>query len=307
MKQMNAEELVARYKRKFHLAPSFPLSESMVLQHWDLERQLARELLDSNRENRWDVFERCYTALYSGCPWLNEAEQDAAQRDDDLDFRHFLDLLGGPTEVYEVGSGKARLLTYLARHGYKCVATEVTRERGERWTDEKTNVTWRCCDGVNLAQFEPKDHYGAVISTHVIEHFHPDDVATHMENVHAILKPGGRYVLSMPHKLAGPMDLSEVFGLEEPVCMHLREYSYRETAALLKQAGFTKLEAVYIAPMALRRRMPVSFAGRAYLGYVLATETLLGAMPGALRRKAAKLGQLYLFRPEVFMVAHKAA
>ncbi|AWK89266.1 class I SAM-dependent methyltransferase (plasmid) [Azospirillum thermophilum] len=277
----------------------------MVQQHWELERRLARELLDSRKEERWDVFERCYTALYSACPWLNEAEQDASERNEDLDFRHFLDLLGGPKEVYEVGSGKARLLTYLARHGYKCVATEVTRERGERWTDERTNITWRCCDGVNLARFEPRDHYGAVVSTHVIEHFHPDDVPTHLENVYAILKPGGRYVFAMPHKLAGPADLSEVFGLEEPVCMHLREYDYREISAMLKAAGFTGLEAAYVAPMALRRYLPIRFSGRGYLAYVTAVETFLGSLPLTMRRKLSKLGQLYLFRPELFMIAHK--
>ncbi|MBP2316477.1 SAM-dependent methyltransferase [Azospirillum soli] len=305
MERLNAQELVARYKRKFGLAPSYPLSESMVLQHWDLERRLARELLDSRREERWSVFERCYTALYSACPWLNDAV-DTSVQDDQLDFGHFLTLLKGATDVYEVGSGKARLLGFLARHGYRCVATEVTRERGERWIDERTNVTWRCCDGVNLAEFEPKEQYDAVVSTHVIEHFHPDDVIPHMENVHAILKPGGRYVLSMPHKHAGPMDLSEVFGLDEPICMHLREYTWAETEAALRKAGFERMEAVYIAPMSVRRRLPIHFSGRGYLAYVKAVEALLGAMPLTMRRKLGKLGQLYLFRPEVFMVAHKA-
>ncbi len=305
MERLNPQELVARYKRKFGLAPGYPLNESMVLQHWDLERQLARELLDSRREDRWSVFERCYTALYRNCPWLNDAV-DTAGQNDDAEFGHFLTLLKGAPEVYEVGSGKARLLTYLARHGHRCVATEVTRERGERWAGADAGITWRCCDGVNLAEFEPRDRYDAVVSTHVIEHFHPDDVLPHMQNVHAILKPGGRYVLSMPHKHAGPMDLSEVFGLDEPICMHLREYTWAETEAALRKAGFTRMEAVYVAPMALRRRLPIHVASRAYLSYVKAVESALGALPFTIRRKLRKLGQLYLFRPEVFMVAHKA-
>lgn len=301
----NAQDLVARYKRKFHIAADYPLSEEMVRQHWDLERQLARELLESTRENRWDVFERAYTALYKGCPWLNEAEEDATTRDDDLDFKHFMTLLGGPQDVYEVGSGKARLLRYLAKHGYRCVATEVTRERGEHWIESDSNITWRCCDGVNLAQFEPRDRYDSVISTHVIEHFHPDDVPVHLENVHAILKPGGKYVLSMPHKFAGPMDLSEVFGLDEPICMHLREYTWGETADLLRRAGFDRLEAVYVAPMAVRRRMHIHGASRAYLAYLRGAEAFLGRLPLTLKRKLGRVGQLYFFRPEVFMVAHK--
>ena len=305
MDTLTSDELVARYKRKFGLAPNYPLSETMVRQHWDLERQLARELLDSRREERWTVFERNYTTLYSECPWLNDAVDTAAQNDE-LDFRHFLPLLKGARDVYEVGSGKGRLLRYLARHGHRCVATEITRERGERWTDERSNVTWRCCDGVNLADFEPRGHYDAVVSTHVIEHFHPDDVPLHLSNVHAILKPGGRYVFCMPHKHAGPTDLSEVFGLDEPICMHLREYTWAETERALRDAGFTRMEAVYVAPMAVRRWLHIHGSSAGYLAYVKAVEAALGAMPLTLRRKLGKLGQLGLFRPEVFMVARKS-
>lgn len=301
-----AQELISRYKRKFGIAKNYPLSEAMVLQHWELERRLAKELLASRREDRWAVFERCYTALYRNCPWLNEGVDRSAE-DDRASYGHFLSLLGGPQEVYEVGSGRARLLGFLARNGYTCVATEITRERGERWLDEHTNITWRCCDGVNLARFEPRDRYDTVISTHVVEHFHPDDVIAHMENVHAILKPGGRYLLCMPHKHSGPTDLSEVFGLREPVCMHLREYTWVETEAALRKAGFTRVEAVYVAPGAVRRHLPIHFSGRSYMAYVKTVEKLIGWAPLTIRRKLARLGPLFLFRSEIFVVAHKAA
>ncbi|KAA0572103.1 class I SAM-dependent methyltransferase [Azospirillum sp. B21] len=303
--QAGGDALVERYRRKFHLSPTYPLTAEMVHRHWDLERRLARELLQTKPEERWDAFEQAYTTLYSSCPWLNEAEDDAHTRNDDLDFRHFLTLLGGPQDVYEVGSGKARLLRYLARHGYRCVATEVTRERGASWIEQDSNITWKNSDGVHLARFEPADRYDSVISTHVVEHMHPDDVVTHMANVRTILKPGGKYVLSMPHKYTGPADLSEVFGLHEPVCMHLREYRWDETAAMLREAGFERVEAVYVVPMAVRRRLNLHFASRAYFGYVRLVEAFLGRLPLTLNRKLGRVGQLFMFRPEVFVVAHK--
>ncbi|MBP2299104.1 class I SAM-dependent methyltransferase [Azospirillum picis] len=304
--QMSDEDVLARYRRKFHLSPACQLDMSMVRHHWDLERRLARELLGTPPEERWTAFEQAYTTLYQSCPWLNEAEDDARTRDDDLDFRHFLSILGGPQDVYEVGSGKARLLRYLARHGYRCVATEVTRERGAGWIEKDANIEWRCCDGVNLARFEPEGRYDSVISTHVVEHLHPDDVPAHMRNVAAILKPGGKYVLCMPHKYAGPCDLSDVFGLTDPVCMHLREYGWDETAAMLRAAGFGRIEAVYILPYRLRRHLKLHFASRAYFGYMRLVESVLGALPLTLNRKLGRIGQLFLFRPEVFIVAHKA-
>lgn len=297
--------LVERYKKKFGLSPQHPLNEQMVMGHWELERRLANELLASTPENRWDVFERAYTVLYSECPWLNDGV-DTSDYDDDLDFSHFPKLLDGAKDVYEIGSGKARLLSYLARHGFRCVATEITRERGQRYVDPDAVVQWRTTDGVNLTRFEEPGSFDAVVSTHVIEHFHPDDVAPHFANVHALLRPNGRYVFSMPHKFAGPMDLSEVFGLHEAVCMHLREYTWTEAAAACRQAGFTRLEAVYVAPRSLRRRSPVkSFSGPGYLAYVRAVEAVLGRLPVNLRHPIAQRGAAFLFRPEVFMVAHK--
>ncbi|WP_448192536.1 class I SAM-dependent methyltransferase [Azospirillum sp. sgz301742] len=305
MISQSGHRLVERYKKKFGLSPMHPLNEQMVLGHWDLERRLAGELLASSPENRWDVFERCYTTLYSQCPWLNDAV-DTSDYDDEVDFSHFLTLLDGVTDIYEIGSGKARLLSYLARHGFRCVATEITRERGQRYVDPGAAVQWRTTDGVNLTRFEQPGSFDAVISTHVIEHYHPDDFEPHLTNVHALLRPAGRYVFSMPHKFAGPMDLSEVFGLHEAVCMHLREYTWAETAAACRKAGFTRLEAVYVAPRSLRRRLPVrSFSGRGYLSYVRAVEMVLGTLPVNLRHAVAKRGAAFLFRPEVFMVAHK--
>lgn len=305
MIRQTGKQLVERYKKKFGLSPQHPLDEQMVLGHWDLERRLACELLASSRENRWDVFERCYTTLYSECPWLNDGV-DTSGYDDDLDFGHFLKLLDGVTDIYEIGSGSARLLRYLARHGLQCVATEITRERGQRYAESHAAVEWRDSDGVNLTNFEQPGSFDAVISTHVIEHYHPDDFEPHLANVYALLRRNGRYVFNTPHRFAGPMDLSEVFGLHEAVCMHLREYTWAETSAACRRAGFSRLEAVYVAPRGLRRELRVkSFSGRGYLAYVRAVETLLGALPLGVRRSLARRGAAFLFRPEVFMVAHK--
>jgi SAM-dependent methyltransferase len=299
-------QLVDRYRRKFGLSAQSAVNEQMVLKHWELERRLTNELLSSTPDERWGVFERCYTTLYHECPWLNE-DVETGHRDDELDYGPFLKLLEGVKDIYEVGSGKAVLLSYLAKKGFRCVATEITRERGERYVDADAAVEWRNTDGIHLTRFEHPGSYDAVISTHVIEHMHPDDVPVHLTNAHALLRPNGRYILSMPHKFAGPMDLSEVFGLYEPVCMHLREYTWAETVEACKKAGFTRMEAVYLAPRRLRKMSPVkSFSGAGYLAYVLAVEAMMGALPVKLRQPLAKRGAAFLFRPEVFLVAHKS-
>jgi SAM-dependent methyltransferase len=296
--------LVRRYRRKFGLQSGCPLDETKVMGHWTLERRLAEELRLSTSGNRWDVFERCYTTLYRECPWLNDGVAPADG--DALDFAHIARLLGPARTVYEVGSGKARLLRYLASLGFECVATEVTQERGAKWQPAIANLTWRNCDGVNLTRFEARDSFDAVVSSHVVEHLHPDDLATHLENVRAILKPGGRYVLSTPHRYAGPADLSEVFQLSEAVCMHLKEYTWGELAGALTAAGFARVEGAYVLPRPMRRWLPVSsFHGTGTLTWARFVEDGLALLPPALRRPAAKAAKMALFRPEIMLVAYK--
>ena len=74
---------------------------------------------------------------------------------------------------------------------------------------------------------------------------------------------------------------------------------------MLREAGFARVEAVYVVPMAVRRHLNLHFASRAYFGYMRAVEAFLGLLPLTLNRKLGRIGQLYMFRPEVFLVAHK--
>lgn len=68
-------DLTARYRVAQQLPDDAVVTEDMVLRHWELERELerelARELRASVPDNRWEVFDRCYTRLYEELPWLN--------------------------------------------------------------------------------------------------------------------------------------------------------------------------------------------------------------------------------------------
>ena len=70
--EINGPELVRRYKANYGIPDLAPITEEMVLHHWALERRLTTELLSSEPACRWQVFERCYSTLYSELPWLNE-------------------------------------------------------------------------------------------------------------------------------------------------------------------------------------------------------------------------------------------
>lgn len=294
--------VVAAYRRKFKMPAAMAVTAAMVREHWRIERRGAKAILASDRTSRARIAAEAYTAVFGQCPWLNQIEGD--NRAADLDFEPFRVLLRGARRVYEVGSGKGDLITWLARHGFACVGTEITPERGAVHVSETPGLEWHTTDGVTLTLYETPGSYDAVLSNQVLEHLHPDDVATHFESAAALLKPGGRYVLATPHPLSGPADLSVVFGLDHPVCFHLKEYFYDELVPVLRRAGFTRIRAVYSTPRPLKPYLNLTVASAAYRVGLQVAERLLARLPlGTARRLVRVLHKLAIWRPDVFLVA----
>ncbi|HYF94928.1 MAG TPA: class I SAM-dependent methyltransferase [Symbiobacteriaceae bacterium] len=305
--ELKANELVGRYIANYGIANGTEVTQEMVLRHWELERRLTRELLESNADNRWEVFERCYTNLYEEINWVNQPRTNGVVS---TRYQDWADAIGLPQKrIYEVGSGRGELITYLAKLGHRCLATEVTRERGKKWAkDQLSNLEWGVTDGVHLERFAAESHFDVVISDQVIEHLHPDDIVDHFQGAFHILKPGGRYIFSTPHASVGPCDISGIMGYDTPMGMHLKEYTYKELCSAAQSAGFSKLMAVFRVPGSIRTRLgwPKPRKSRLYLSYLLVVEELLMTLrPSKLRRMLARTMRVALFSPSAFLVAEK--
>ncbi|MGH8980026.1 MAG: class I SAM-dependent methyltransferase, partial [Acidimicrobiales bacterium] len=222
-REPRGEDLIARYRAKYGIPAGVSLTEEQVMFHWRLERSLTAQLLASTPESRWETFERCYSELYRSLPWLQEGEAEQTA-DDSAEHALWSSLLGSaPRDVYEVGSGDGALARYLAAHGYRCRATEITRERGDR--TEEAGLSWGQTDGVNLGSFEVGESFDAVISNQVLEHLHPADLSAHLGAAHGLLRARGRIAFATPHRFTGPHDVSQVFDRDEAEGMHLHEYT----------------------------------------------------------------------------------
>ena len=303
------QELIARYKAVYCMGVDAPITEQMILAHWELEKQLTEDLLSSTPQNRWETFDRSYTRLYSDLEWINRFAGEssptvAANREQHKKWRA---AIGEPPQaIYEIGSGKGELIEYLAREGFVCRATEVTRERGEKHLDSGVaNVSWSVSDGVHLDRFESANSYDAVISDQVLEHLHPDDIEAHLRGVHAILKPGGRYIFCTPHRFSGPHDVSRVFKYDRALGMHLKEYTYREFMAALRETGF---KSAHYAFLPVHNVPAERFLAGFYLRVLLALEGLLSLVPSRKiqRRCAQLLGKLHLFSNNICLTAEKS-
>jgi 2-polyprenyl-3-methyl-5-hydroxy-6-metoxy-1,4-benzoquinol methylase len=308
--QPRGNELIARYKAVYSIPVEVPITEQMILSHWDLERQLTQDLLSSTLENRWEMFDRSYTRLYGELEWLNRfaGESQPTVVGNHEDHKKWQTAIGAqPLAIYEIGSGKGELIAFLARQGFRCKATEVTRERGRKHVDDGIpNLSWGVSDGVHLERFESTASYDVVISDQVLEHLHPDDVEGHLRGVSQILKPGGRYIFRTPHRFTGPHDVSLVFKCDRPMGMHLKEYSYREFMAAVRQAGFKR---AYYPFIPVRNEACKRYVGGLYLRILMTTEVLLSWVPTHKIRRfcAEQLIKLKLFSQGVSLTVEKAS
>ncbi|RYG26717.1 MAG: methyltransferase domain-containing protein, partial [Chitinophagaceae bacterium] len=220
-------DIVGRYRKNYSIPAEAEVTREMVMHHWNLERGLTKELMETTPANRWEVFERNYSRLYNELDWLNKLVHSGLSTPPAVRYRAWVDAIGpAPKKIYEIGSGKGTMISYLSTLGYDCKATEITRERGGKFLEGNENVKLGNTDGIHLDQFEEKSSYDVVLSDQVIEHFHPKDILEHFEGVHSILKPGGHYIFSTPHMYTGPHDVSIVFNCDTAMGMHLKEYKF---------------------------------------------------------------------------------
>ena len=310
MREPRGQELINRYKKNYNIPTDADITEEMILKHWELEKRLTRELLECSPENRWGIFERCYSTLYGELWWLNRFINAGSALPPSQRYKNWVCLIGQPPKkIYEIGSGKGDMITYLARCGFKCRATEITRERGQKHAFEHPNLSWGISDGVHLERFEDLNSYDVVVSDQVIEHLHPDDLYEHFKGVLSILSSRGRYIFVTPHRYMGPSDVSRVFKCDKPMGMHLKEYTYQGLKELLKRAGFKDIQAVLAIPPKVTQLFGISVkprASRTYLDYLCVVEKLISLLPSQrFKRKAARLFMFILFSPSIFIIAEK--
>jgi SAM-dependent methyltransferase len=309
MNEPRGKELVERYKSNYHIPTNASVTEEMILMHWELEKRLTAQLLNSTSQNRWETFEKCYTQLYEQLPWLNELIVTALDPDQSDDYKCWNMLIDGtPKRVYEVGSGKGDLIQFLAQSGHKCVGTDITRKRGRKYAANHFNLTWDITDGVHLDNFVSPESFDIVLSDQVIEHLHPNDIISHFQSIFEILKDGGKYIFRTPHVHQGPSDISKVFRCDRPMGMHLKEYTFAEINKSLRLAGFKKNCAVLRVPNWLQNLFGKTLIPRMsykYLKYLMIVEASVAMFPlQRMRRSIIGLLRYPLFST-IFLVAEK--
>jgi SAM-dependent methyltransferase len=246
--------------------------------HYRVERRLADKLRRApDAEARRRIFATMYDDLFREVPdhpRLRARSEAAAQRarEIDWDLAQLRPYLEPGCTFLEVGAGDCALSERVAEGAKAVYAVDISDQSGRRLPP---NVRTVISDGTSIPV--PPGTVDLAFSDQLMEHLHPDDARAQLANIQRALKPGGVYFCITPNRLYGPSDISAYFD-DEARGFHLREYTLRELAAILRGAGFPRLR-TYVGARGLFVRFP-----RLPL---LALEALLEALPAKLRRRIA--------------------
>ena len=241
-----------------------------------VEKRLASQIIASPSVERPSVIRHAYEYYYGTVfPYFRGKSyaEYLKQSHSASDVENRLLLLGrwlGPgCSLLEIGPGGCEILREVGRRGGQAVGLDVAIY------DEATSgggFRHILFDGVRVPA--SAGVFDIVYSNQVLEHVHPEDAMGQIVSGFAVLKPGGRYVVTTPNRLSGPHDVSREFS-DVASGFHLREYTTSELITMLRGAGFKTVDVM------------VGFRGSWFVmprPIILIVERALGLAPVRLRR-----------------------
>lgn len=217
-------------------------TKEQLRNHYEVERELAQRLLKTPRKERAELFRTMYDELFERVPdhprlIRRDTEEECARA-----VASRMALLRGQLEgvktFVEIAPGDCRLAYEVCRSVDNVIGVDISNQSGgEGGAKPPDNFRLVVYDGYTLDL--PDNSADMAFSYQFLEHLHPEDIPLHFELVHRILKPGGKYIFSTPHRFSGPHDVSRHFS-ETPEGFHLKEWTYREMVRVIKAAGFSK-------------------------------------------------------------------
>lgn len=253
-------------------------SKEQILEHYQIEKELAQKLRHATREQRRGLYTEVYDELLKRVrhhPLLHarRTPEDIARAVNDQ-LARLAPYINKDTVFLEVGAGGCQLSLALTSRVKRVIAVDVSNEITAH-VKPPPNFELVISNGTNIPV--PPGSIDVAFSNQLMEHLHPDDAAEQLREIYTALAPGGTYLCFTPNSISGPHDVSRGF---DPVatCLHLHEYTVSELDRMFKHVGFKHTQV--LLPRG-NVRLPVSA--------VTALESCVGALPAPLSRKVAYL------------------
>lgn len=211
-----------------------------IRHHFEVERELATRLRNSDRNERTELFKTLYDELFERVPdhprLVRRETPDELDQHLNAQLKLLNPILNSDSTLIEFAPGDCRLAHCAAGKCQKVIGIDISDQRHDP-SDSPENFQHIIYDGYSCPL--PDSIADVVFSCMFMEHLHPDDVIPHLELALRLLKPGGFYLIWTPHRFAGPHDVSRHFG-DELVCFHFQEWTVASLRSQVHAAGFQK-------------------------------------------------------------------
>lgn len=227
-----------------------------IREHYEIEKALARRLLNSTKEERFHLYGTSYDELYARVPLHPQFREKADPALSRAKIRNQLGLveriLKSKMTFMEIGPGDCSFSFEVAKRVRNAVAIDVTAEMAGD-LDSPANFELMISDGINIPVADCS--IDLAYSNQLVEHLHPNDAMEQLKDIHRSLVETGVYVCNTPSRLNGPHDVSKYFD-DVATCFHLKEYTFTELRDMFLKVGFSRIR-TYVGGGGVYLRVPV--------------------------------------------------
>lgn len=260
-----------------------------IKEHYEIEKELASRLRNSSLQERQYLYTALYDELFKKVLLHPQLTRKSSPEISAWIVAQRMQLLGhflNPKITFlEVGPGDCSLSIEVSKYAKKVYAVDVSNEIANNIIFPQ-NFEFLISEGCKIPV--PENSINVAYSHQLMEHLHPDDAFTQLQNIYNALAPKGIYICITPNRLSGPHDISKYFD-EIATGFHLKEYTVTELAELFRKVGFSKIT-LYKSYRQTNLEIPLNSIT---LPIFKACEQVLGVLPYSLRRKIASLPILF--------------
>lgn len=272
---MKMDDKISEQKRK-HYKDSRTVEQ--ITEHYEIEKELAKRLLDAQQQERAHLASSLYDELYRRVPQHPQHTQknsvEDAKRALNIQMSFLQPFLKDCRTFLEVGPGDCAVSLEVSKVVNIAYAVDVSSEI-TKVMQAPDNFRFVLSDGCSVPV--ECNSIDIAYSNQLMEHLHPDDAREQLENIYKALVKGGRYLCITPSHLTGPHDVSKYFD-EVATGFHLKEYSIFELHDLFREIGFSNVK-TYVGAHGMFLPIPV------YLLVVLENAVL--SLPPKIRKPVA--------------------
>jgi len=219
-------------------------TEEQLLQHYEIEKELAGKLLRAPFLERRVLYSSLYDELFKRVTWHPQLQKKESGRNLLKQMQPLQPYLKPDSVLLEIGAGDCALSFAAAKQVKKVYALDVS----DVITQHKQfpeNVELILSDGVSVPL--PENSVDIAYSNQLMEHLHPEDALKQLSNIQSVLKPGGIYICITPNRISGPHDISRYFD-DIASGFHLKEYTFEDMKKIFREAGFNRVAAITKIP-----------------------------------------------------------